>query len=425
MKEDFLHYVWKYQLFSKKKLQTTSKESLEIISTGVHNHNAGPDFLNAKIRIDGQLWAGNVEIHLKASDWYAHQHEKDANYDAVILHVVLEDDVQIFNSSNQPIVTLQLKNSIPNAVLNNYKQLFAVTKKWINCEKSIATIDAFIFQNWLERLYIERLESKAIEINFLLKETNNNWEAVLFQLLAKSFGLKINSVVFFELSKTIDFSIIRKERFNAEHLEALFFGQAGLLNDANENSYHLSLKAHYTFLKHKYKLKTSFCKVQFFRLRPANFPTIRLSQLAQLYHKHENLFSKLMNSTNQLEFYNLFNVATSIYWQTHYTFDKTSKKRIKSISKSFIDLVLINAIIPLQFVYQKAIGKDNVSAILNLARQISTEKNTIINQFKTLYIKPKNAHDSQALLQLKNNYCSKQKCLQCLVGSVLLKRNAN
>lgn len=422
MKENLLHFVWKLKLFSTAQLKSTNGEIIEIISAGTANLNTGPDFLNAKLVINNQLWAGNVEIHLNSSDWYVHNHEIDENYDSVILHVVWEHSVDVFRKSNQPIATLELKNYISKELLDNYRQLFSKNKNWINCEKDIESVDSFILTNWLERLYVERLENKSEQIQNTVNKLNNNWEAALFVLLAKNFGLKINSEAFMNFANSFDFSIVRKVSGNLEQLEALFFGQAGMLSNNYESEYFENLKKEYHFLKVKFQLTPiSNGQIHFFRLRPNNFPTIRLSQLAMVYHSHQNLFSKIMETEDIKEFYGLFDLATSNYWETHFTFETASKKSIKKITKPFIDLLLINTIIPLKFLYLKSLGKNDISSVLAIIANIKPEKNEIISKFNELNIKSKTAFETQALLQLKNEYCNKQLCLNCAVGKELLK----
>jgi Protein of unknown function (DUF2851) len=422
MKENLLQFIWKLKLFSSNKLRTVNGEIIEIISTGTENLNSGPDFLNAKIVINKQLWAGNVEIHINSSDWYVHHHETDENYDSIILHVVWEYDIEVFRKTNQTISTLELKNYVSKDLLINYNQLLGNTKNWIYCEKSINTIVPFVFKHWIERLYFDRLEQKSTLIQQILKITNNNWEATLFVLLAKNFGLKVNADSFMSFATSLDFSIVRKVSSNPEQLEALFFGQAGLLYNNYESVYFRKLKATYEYLKVKFKLTPiSKGQIQFFRLRPTNFPTIRLSQLALLYSTYQNLFSKVIEITTIDGFYDLLNSSTSLFWETHYTFETTSKKSAKKLTKSFIDLLLINTIIPLKFRYLKSLGKSNFSSVITVINQIKPEKNTIIGKFKELNINSNNAFETQALLQLKNEYCNKQLCLKCSIGKELLK----
>lgn len=422
MKENLLHFIWKLKLFSSNKLTTITGKKIQIISVGTHNYNSGPDFLNAKIIINKQLWAGNVEIHVLSSDWYAHSHEKDTNYDAVILHVVWEHDVAVFRNTNDSIETLVLKDFIDEKLLVNYKELFNSDKKWINCENEIKFVNNFTKNNWLERLYFDRLEDKSEFIKTIFKNTNSNWEETLFILLVKSFGLKVNGESFLQFATSFDFSIVRKIGDNPFRMEALFFGRAGLLNSYKESIYYSKLKQEYEYLSHKFKLETiSNSSMQFFRLRPANFPTIRLSQLAMLFSKQQNLFSKIIESTVLEDFYTLFSIATTEFWETHYTFETMSKKSIKKLTKSFIHLILINTIIPLKFTYLKTIGKSEFSELLNSIREIKPEKNSIISNFETLQFKSNNAFETQALIQLKNNYCDKKLCLKCAIGKEILK----
>ena len=423
MNEDFLHYVWLYKMFSKVDFKTTGNEHLSIIKSGLHNKNAGPDFLNAQLKIDGQTWIGNVEIHLKASDWYLHNHEKDLNYDAVILHVVWENDVDIYMKNNKPIPTLVLKNFIDETVLNKYKNLFLAPTAWLPCKNAISKVDKFIFNNWKERLFFDRLERKSEEINILLQQENNNFEAVLFQLLIKNFGLKVNGNSFLRLAQSVDYSVIKKLSFHTNQLAAILFGQAGFLEEDTEVEYHKELRKEYDYLKHKFKLnhipKNEF---SFFRMRPNNFPTIRIAQLVALFHKHQNLFSKLIAIDNLEEFYELFTIVVNPFWQTHYNFDSISKKSPKKITTSFVDLLIINTIIPLKFLFQKSRGEVDEEFFLVLLKKMKPEKNSIISKFSEIGVSSKNAFDTQALLELKNNYCAPKRCLECAIGNTILKR---
>lgn len=422
MKEDFLHYVWQYKLFAATNLQTTSKESVSVLKVGMHNKNAGPDFLNAKLRINNQLWVGNVEIHLNASDWYLHQHENDKNYDATILHVVWEHDTTIFMNNNQPLPTLVLKEIVDNGLLEKYRNLVLTNPLRIPCETSIHQIDSFVFDHWQERLYFERLEHKSSFIYALLKHSNNDFEAVLFQLLVKNFGLKVNGDAFLSLAHSFDFSILRKVQSNKETLAALLFGQAGFLDDDIDGVYYQHLKKEYSYLKHKFNLQ-SISKNQFlfFRMRPPNFPTIRLAQIVAFYHQYKNIFTKVMAFRKIEEFYAFFSVEVATFWKTHYTFQTPSKKSAKRITKSLVDLLLINTIIPLKFVYEKSRGVQDENELLVLIKQIKPEKNSVITLFEDLNIPSKTAFNTQALLEMRNNYCAKKRCLECAIGNHLLK----
>ncbi|MEZ4856309.1 MAG: DUF2851 family protein [Gelidibacter sp.] len=421
MQEDFLHYIWKYKKLNASQLKTTTDEALTLVNVGQHNQNAGPDFFNAQLKIGKQLWAGNVEVHIKSSDWYLHNHETDSAYDNVILHVVYEHDTDIFRKDNTTIPTLQLKNYINKDLLNSYYNLFSNRHQWINCENEFPSIKAFTLNNWLESLYIERLERKTKTIETLLQTSKNNWEAVLFKLLAKNFGLKVNGDAFWSLANSFDFTIIRKLQSNPLQLEALLFGQADLLSADVEDTYVVQLTKEYQFIKQKFNLQNEhIVPMSFFRLRPPNFPTIRLSQLAMLYHHQPNLFSKMITANTIEELYLLFDSNTSTYWNTHYTFGKVSKTSNKTLTKSFIDLLLINTILPLKFCYLKSQGKMESEVILNIAQHITSEKNSIVNTFNSLKQVSKSALQSQALLQLKTEYCDKNRCLHCAIGNTLI-----
>lgn len=422
MNEDFLYYLWQYQLFFKSVIKTTNQQQITILKTGTHNKNSGPDFLNAHVKIDSETWFGNVEMHIKSSDWYVHNHEVDSNYDAVILHVVWEHDMNVFTKNNQVLPTLELKNFVDKELIYKYNNFLHDSKRWIPCENQLETVEPFLITNWLERLYFERLESKSLIIKDILQQTNFDFEAVLFVLLAKNFGLKVNGDAFLKLATSMDFSVVKKVRFDEQQLAALFFGQAGFLEDDLQEQYHIQLKKEYDYLRHKYHLQSIYKNhFQFFRMRPPNFPTIRIAQLVSLYHQHQNLFSKVMELEKKEDFYSLFSVEVQEFWKTHFTFETISKKSSKKITKSFVDLLLINTIIPLKFVYLQEKSGFDEEAILKLITQITSEKNSIIEAFSKLKISPKNALESQALLTLKNNYCTKKRCLHCAIGNRLLR----
>jgi hypothetical protein len=423
MKEDFLHYLWKFKKFHTSNLHTTNHQPITIIHSGEYLKLAGPDFFNAQIIIDNQKWAGNVEIHLQSSDWYVHHHEKDEAYDNVILHVVWQHNVRIFRKDNTEIPTLELKNLVDQETLSRYQSL-VVPKTWLYCENQLSQLPSFIIRNWKERLFFERLERKSELIDFVLKQTNNDWEATLFCLLAKNFGLNTNGAVFFKIALSIPFSILRKESDTAEGIEALLLGISGLLNDEKEDVYYSRLRAKYKYLVHKHQLVLPILEpIQFFRLRPDNFPTIRLSQLANLYGTHMNLFSKIIDTSSSAVLYQIFQVSASAYWQNHYQFDHISKARNKSMSTSFINLIIINTIVPIQFAYAKSLGKENIEKGIVLLESIKAEQNSTIQKFQTIGIFAENAFGSQSLLQLRNEYCNKSRCLECDIGIELLKDN--
>lgn len=423
MREDFLHYLWEFQKWKSPGLKTTQDNPITVLSPGKHNFSSGPDFFNARLVVGEQEWAGNVEIHINSSDWYLHGHETDPNYDNVILHVVWNHDTEIFRKDNATVPVLELRELVPENTLKNYNHLLKnASEKWINCEKDFHIFDDFRLNNWLERLYFERLEEKSKIVFHLLKTSSNNWEEVLFKMLARNFGLNVNGEAFLDMANSVPFSIIRKISGNSLQLEALFLGRAGLLEKEIEDGHYQKLQEEYRFLRNKFNLGENVeVPVKYFRLRPDNFPNIRLSQLASLYCKNTALFAEILQARNRGEFHEIFGVQTSEFWENHYTFQKTHRKRKKPLSKNFIDLLLINTIVPLKFCFYKERGKDNNGEILDLMLSLKKETNQTVQKFNSL--RPgtaKNALQSQALLQMKHEYCDKNKCLYCNLGSQLL-----
>jgi len=423
MREEFLHYIWKFKKFNFGNAKTVSNLPIVIIDTGTANLNAGPDFFNAKMKIGDQLWAGNVEIHLKSSDWYVHRHETNPDYDNVILHVVWQDDLEVYRKDNTAIPTLELRELVPEITMQNYRDLLtAPNDKFINCEKDFPKFDDFELNNWLERLYFERLEQKEDVILELLKNSENNWEEVLFKLLSKNFGLNVNGEAFLGMAQSFDFKVVQKSAGSQLQLESLFFGQSGLLEKRTENIYYNKLRKEYSFLKRKFSLENTYVeRAKFFRLRPDNFPSIRLSQLASLYQKVPQLFSEIIKARNKFQIYNIFKVETSQFWRTHYSFEKSHRERSKSLTERFIDLMIINTIVPLQFCYNKKMGIEVSSELLNLIEEVKAENNSVVTAYNK--IRPKtaiNAMQSQGLLHLKKQYCDKNACLDCNLGVKLI-----
>ena len=421
MREDFLHYIWKFRKLSLAPLMTSEKMPLVILNYGAHNQLSGPDFINARVLIGGQQWAGNVEIHLKSSDWYLHNHQNDSRYENVVLHVVWKNDIPVFRRNGSVIPTLELYNFISEKLLFNYKRLLRTKPCFINCERQLKQVNSFVLEHWLERLYIERLEQKSEEIGSLLKASDNNWERTLFLILLRSFGLKINGASFMSIGKAINFSTLLKTKGNPHQLESILFGLAGMLNsDDIKDTYYLSLQAEYRYLRKKFELDS--CAVippDFFKLRPANFPTIRLAQFALVYAK-PHLFSSVINARTREDFQNIFKLELNDYWKNHFVFGKSSARSPKRISDRFIDLITINTFIPLKFSYARYLGQEINETLLGLIREIKGERNSVIANFNRLGIASANAMKSQAVMQLYNGYCVKNKCLQCAVGIQLL-----
>ncbi|MCC9041733.1 DUF2851 family protein [Myroides sp. M-43] len=426
MKEAFLHYVWANQLFNTDELYTASNESLSIISAGTFTGLDGPDFFNARILIGTQEWAGNVEIHINGSDWYAHHHEVDQRYDSIILHVVWDNDTPVFRTDGKEVTVFILKNYVDADVFAKCNELF-IRKPHFNCEKIISNVAPHIWTNWKEKLFLERLEEKIVPIQILLTATNNHWEHVFFCFLAKSFGLNANGEAFFNAVKNLPVLSIYIQSQSLLQIEALLFGITGLLSEEQEveDSYVKELKREWIFLKHKYNIvEESATAIRFFQLRPPNFPTIRLAQLSSWLYHHQIPIHTILNCSDMSYFYTLFDVKVSEYWETHYVFNKVSKKQVKKVSREFIDLVVINVVLPIQVAYKQSVAIDDydVSEVVDLGLKIKSEKNSIITLFEEYKVEVDNALDSQALVHLKKNYCDQGRCLECQIGKQYLKR---
>lgn len=421
MTEDFLHYIWKYNLYKHDKLQLSTGELVEVINPGEHNTDAGPDFFNTRVKIGETTWAGNAEIHLNASDWRKHGHQDDPAYDNVVLHLVLKDDEQTQDSGGKVVPTAIL--DFDETLYQNYHQLLE-NQKWIPCEGHIQNVDQFSIWTWLGRLMVERLEQKSFGILQNLKLNKSSWEETCYQLLMKNFGFSINAEPFELLSKSLPYKILNKHGDQQFQLEALLLGQAGFLEEDLRDEYYRELRSEYHFLRHKFNLAPLGKHLwKFARLRPSNFPTLRLAQLAALFRQHKNIFSAFVDAKGMNDYKKIFQVEVSAYWKTHYSFNKKSNERSKRIGQSSIELILINTIAPLLFVYGKS--KDNEDfkeKALNLLESVPPEKNSIISRWCQLGVKPENAGMTQALIELKKNYCNQKRCLQCMIGSKIINR---
>lgn len=425
MTEEFLHYLWKYRLLNPN-LQLISGESCEIIEVGLHNSNAGPDFFNARIKIGDTIWAGNIEIHIKTSDWYAHRHHLDKAYENVILHVVWQHDKTVIGRNGQPLPALEIKDAYHPEIYERYRD-FMSSKNWIACENLIRKVDRFVVNNWLDRVMIERLEDKAHEIESQLHFNKNNWEQTFYEFLARNFGFKINALPFDLLAKSLPLNYLGKHKNNKLQIEALLFGQAGFFSHVYKDDYPKKLSKEYKFLHEKYKLVPLDPHIwRFMRLRPSNFPTIRIAQFADLVCQSSHLFSKLVEIDSVKKLSQLFDVSASDYWNSHFHFDKKSPDRTKRLGKTAIQLIVINTLIPFLFVYGK--NRNDQSLIersVKLLDQLPGENNGIIRKWENLGLSTRTAFNTQALIQLKTNYCNHKKCLDCAIGNNLLKSKEN
>lgn len=422
MTEDFLHFLWKHKLFYSNDLTTTTGYPIKILSPGIHNFNGGPDFSNARIVIEELSWAGNVEIHLKSSDWYKHKHHNDRAYNNVILHVVYEDDATVTRKKGEVIPVLELKGRFEESMYERYAQMVE-SNQWIPCEKMIADVPRITFELWLERLLIERIEQKVVAIETRLNQNHFNWEQSFFESLASSFGLKVNSLAFELLAKATPLSILLKHTNNLLQIEALLYGQAGMLDLDFKDDYPNQLKKEYDFLRTKYHLKPMDKSLwNYLRLRPSSFPTHRISQLAMLIHKNPTLFTTTILNSSVSDLFPIFQVETSEYWHTHYLFDKEAKVSSRKLGATLMNLIIINSVIPFMFLFGKYYSKEAlVKKALDLHDLLPAEDNVVIRNFKQLNINTSTAFRTQALLQLKKQYCDQKRCLQCAIGNFLVK----
>lgn len=421
MTEKLLQYLWNFKVFSRFDFKDTEGNPIEILHSGTWNTNAGPDFLDARIRTGNVVMAGPVELHIKSSDWIFHNHSRDPNYKNIILHVVFQHDIEIDELIASHVPTLELKDYIDGNILRKYEKL-ADGERFIPCE---AVFDAAkIPVCFHEQNILKKLEQKAAEFEASLEQQKNNFEAVLFHSLAYSFGLKINAPVFRQIAESIDFGIINKIRQNRVQLEALLFGISGWLEDPQDEQMQI-WKREFDFLKAKFNLPDIPVRPKFSRLRPPNFPTIRLSQLACLYHQHQNLFSKIIHLRSPEELSDLFrDVQASAYWDNRFTFGKISRiSQQKTLTREFTELVILNTLLPLKYTYHRYRHEEAPDEILELYRSMAAEKNIIIDEWKKLGIPIESALESQSLIFHYKNSCEGKNCLNCSIGYNLLKES--
>ena len=407
MKEKFLQTLWINKVFNPLNFRDTEGNSIEILEFGVINPNSGPDFHSAKIRTQNLTFYGNIEIHIKSSDWYAHKHQYQKEYESIILHIVFEHNKDIPELKARNIPTIELKNYINPNLLSSEK--FHSNTEFIACEK-IFNIKKIPFY-FSKEIILQKLTEKDKEIQQSLKLSKNNFEAVLFQKIAYTFGLKVNADIFLNIAQNIDFKIIKKTSQNPFQLESLFFGKANLLHEDITDS--KPWQKEYEFLQKKFQLNEINFPAQFLRLMPSSFPTIRLSQLAILYYTHQNLFSKIINAESTQELKTLFlNISTTPYWENHFVFGKETSQKHKTLSSDFIDIILINAIFPIIYTYHKN-KSDILDKMYTFYKSLKPEKNSVIKKWKNLGADIQSALDSQAFLYLYKNYCSQKKCTNC------------
>jgi hypothetical protein len=424
MKEEFLHYLWKYGLYDHDSLADEDGNRITVIHPGEYNHDSGPDFFNSRISIAGTEWAGNVEIHTRSSHFDNHGHNTDPSFNNVILHVVAENDRKVYNAKGEEILTVKLEfdSSLYDKYLNLVNNPLVIA-----CQDDIKYLDDFYVRHWLGALLIERIEEKSESILKIFKETGNDWDETFYRLLSRYFGFRVNTEPFEMLASAVPFRIIRKHSDNLFQIEALLFGTAGLLDEgmfkeAVADKYYRDLLKEYRILSSKYSIKPMHGWIwKFSRLRPVNFPTIRISQLAAMLSLTGGLFSRIVNATDMKVLKGTFEVSASEYWHDHYVFGRKSRGFPKTTGSQAADILLVNAVLPVLFVYGKWKDRsDTCERAISFFDDIPAEENSIMSEWRNAGVKAKSAFYSQALIQLRNNYCRKRKCLECRIGSNLV-----
>ena len=421
MTEKLLHFIWQFQYYNLANLHTEEGQTFKVIYQGLYHHNQGPDFINAKIIIDETTWAGNIELHLKSSDWLRHQHNNDQNYNNTILHVVWQHDVEIKHADGSVIPTLQLQPLVPKLMLDHY-QILMESNRFVPCDRFLPAIDNMKWSMWKERLTIERLQRKSTIVLQQLQAANNHWEEVFWWMLGKNFGGSINGELFEAIARSLPIVTLAKHKNQIHQIEALLLGQAGLLNKQFDDDYMIMLQKEYIFLQKKYQLKLMTIQPHFLRMRPANFPSIRLAQLAMLIHKSTHLFSTILEAGNVSAIKQLMDVQANDYWHYHYIPDEATPYKPKKLGQQMVDLILINTIIPALFAYGLHHKNEPLKEkAITWLTTISAEENNITKKWKLKNVTCESAAESQALIELKNNYCTPRRCLECTVGNAVLK----
>ncbi|AFK04607.1 hypothetical protein Emtol_3479 [Emticicia oligotrophica DSM 17448] len=422
MNEAFLHYLWQFQQFEKSDLRTSTKDTITVLKTGFYNTNSGPDFINARILINEIEWVGNVEIHIKSSDWKVHKHQEDEAYNNVILHVVWENNQLIVRQDGSLIPTLELKSITDFELINKYQYLID-NQSIIPCQEAYSKVSDLSKFAMLDKVLTKRLQQKAAIVNELFENNKGDWEETAYQLLARNFGFKLNSDVFLRLAQNLPLKVLQKHRDNLFQIESMFFGQAGLIEIYDE--YAEKLSQEYEFFAIKFSLKArqlNSYEWKFLRTRPANFPTIRLAQLAKLVTQQQSFFSLFTQSNSIEEIRNALKIEQSSYWQEHFNFGKTSNKKLLGLGISSINNIIINTAIPLLAFYAEKIGNHElINRCINFLENLPAEENSICDIWKNMGLSIKTAFDSQASIELYNSFCTKKQCLQCNIGVEILK----
>jgi hypothetical protein len=420
--EEMLHFLWQTRRFEGHSLVSTRGELITVIEPGTYNHHAGPDFLNARIKIDDTLWVGHVEMHVRSSDWHRHRHNQDPAYRTVVLHVVWEEDEPVLFTNGERLPALELRRRVSKALLAQWKRLQSQTA-WVPCQNQLSGVPPVVWMAWLDRLSAERLELKALQLEKSLLANQCDWEATLFQKIAWALGLPANGDAMETLTKSLPLPMLARYQNRPLQIEAFLFGQSGLLESSFQDAYPLELKTEFQFLRNKHLLQPmSAVHWKFSRMRPSAFPTLRIAQLAALLTRHPRWFGALLESPDTSTLQAFFEVSGHPYWGAHYRFDQPGKVHSTQIGPETINRLLVNVVAPMLFLYgyrKNLPGHSNRA--LNLLEALKPEDNQIIRQWKSLGCEPENTGHSQALLHLKKQYCDKRQCLRCAIGQAILK----
>ena len=424
MHESFLHYLWQMQYFDKSNLLTTAGESVQIFNQGNANTNAGPDFSNARVRIGPIDWIGSVEVHVNSSMWFEHHHEVDSAYDNVILHLVWKHDKDVIRTDGTILPTLEVRDRVEESLLRRYRQL-AGSAFSIPCKRSLPEVNEVVRLSMLDKALLQRLQRKASDVMHLYQQNENDWEETWYQLLARDFGFKINADPFFRLAKLLPNKILRRHADKPEQIEALLFGQSGFLDRTKGDSYYLMLRREHKMLAHKYGIvenKMSRSQWKFLRLRPANFPSLRIAQFAALIYSSNCSFSKITSARILADLKSVLTVMPSAYWRDHYQFGKKSTAACHEIGESSVESIIINSVAPLLVAYGRHHDRqDFIDRAMQILQQVPPEGNRITRTWQDIGLVAGSAFDSQALIELYNNFCQQNNCLNCNIGAALIR----
>ncbi|PRY55477.1 uncharacterized protein DUF2851 [Arcticibacter pallidicorallinus] len=422
MNEDLINFIWRFRLFRQKTLLTSRNEPIEIISPGFYNSHAGPDFTDVKVRIGSTTWIGSAEIHIRASDWERHGHSGDKAYNNVILHVVYENDLRMLRADGTEPSVFVIKPYIPENIQEHYLQLIR-NMNWIPCEKQLSRVDPIYVEDCLQRMLIERMEEKSEQVAELLNRNQGDWSETFYILLCRTFGFKLNVLPFELLARSLPMRILERHRDSLFQLEALLFGQAGFLEEPASDEYILSLQEEYRYLRHKYSLTPIESYLwKYLRLRPQNFPAVRLAQFASLIHRSPHLFSRILETREPVALRKLFEgISMSSYWQNHNKPGKESAKIAAGLGRESVNNILINTVSVALYSYGKYTDNSHFfSRSICLLESIPAETNRIVLKYREIGVKSMSADSSQALLQLKKKYCDQKKCVNCAVGARII-----